>query len=259
MGIGRLVVVWVGLERWLPESRLARVVALFTAAVIPVGVQLDGMVTNETLSMLLCALAIVAAAGRRRGRAGWTGEAVRLAGALARAGAHHQVLGVGAGPGADPGRGAGDRAVTEPWRPALRVRWKPFAVGAAIVVALSGWFFVRNQILYGRPAPTGYEGILAPNLAPYEKIPYLSRRPPAFYWQWDSAIFSHPYVPTGYRPQPRFFPVLVASTFSDYYSYCLAALETGTPVVFIHHRPVPMRRLRPQLPLGDRRNVHRAA
>ena len=50
--------VWVALERWLPESRLARVVALFTAAVIPVGVQLDGMVTNETLSTLICALAI---------------------------------------------------------------------------------------------------------------------------------------------------------------------------------------------------------
>ena len=39
---------------------------------------------------------------------------------------------------------------------------------------------------------------MAPNQAPYEKIPYFSRRPPGFYWQWDSAIFSHPYVPSGY-------------------------------------------------------------
>jgi hypothetical protein len=239
-GICRLVVVWVGLERWLPESRLARVVALFTAAVIPVGVQLDGMVTNETLSTLLCALAIVAApAAVEAARAGrvrqfawlavWLGLALITkvsASALVLAPILALMLDLGRRP--------------ERWRAALRVRWKPFAVGAAIVVALSGWFFVRNQILYGQPAPTGYEGLMAPNQAPYEKIPYLSRRTPGFYWQWDSAIFSHPYVPTGSRPQSRFFPVLVASTFSDYYSYCLAAWDATTPITRIHYRPIPL-------------------
>jgi hypothetical protein len=239
-GLCRLVVVWVGLERWLPESRLARVVALFTAAVIPVGVQLDGMVTNETLSMLLCALAIVAApAAVEAARAGrvrpfawlalWLGLAL-----ITKFSASALVLALLMALALDLGRGP------ERWRPALRVRWKPFAVGAAIVVALSGWFFVRSQILYGRPAPTGYEGLMAPNQAPYEKIPYLSRRAPGFYWQWDSAIFGHPYVPTGTRPQPRFFPVLVASTFSDYYSYCLAAWDATTPITRIHYRPIPL-------------------
>ena len=240
-GVCRLVVVWVGLERWLPESRLARVVALFTAAVLPAGLQLDGMVTNETLSTLLCALAMVAAPaaveGARAGRvkpfawlAVWVGLALITkfsASALVLALIMTLVLDVGRSP--------------EPWRSALRIRWRPVLAGAAIVVALSGWFFVRNQILYGQPAPTGYEGLMAPNQAPYEKIPYLSRRPLAFYWQWDSAIFSHPYVPTGYRPQPRFFPVLVASTFSDFYSYCLATWEATSPVYLIHHRPVPVR------------------
>ena len=33
---GRLIVVGSGWRGWLPESRLARVVALFTAAVLPV-------------------------------------------------------------------------------------------------------------------------------------------------------------------------------------------------------------------------------
>ena len=238
-GICRLVVVWVGLERWLPESRLARVVALFTAAVLPVGLQLDGMVTNETLSTLLCALAIVAAPAAieasREGRvrpfvwlAVWLGLALITkfsASALVLALIIALALEVGHGP--------------ERWWPALRVRWKPVAAGAAIVVALSGWFFVRNQILYGLPAPTGYEGMMVANQAPYEKIPYLERRPPAFFWQWDSAIFRHPYVPTGNHP-PRFFPVLVASTFSDYYSYCFAAWNAQTPVAYIHHRPVPV-------------------
>ena len=221
---------WIGLERWLPESRLARVVALFTAAVLPVGVQLDGMVTNETLSTLLCALAIVAAPaaveGARTGRvkpvawlAVWMGLALITkfsASALVLALIPALVLDIWRSP--------------QPWRSGLCDSLEAVSVAAAIVVALSGWFFVRNQILYGRPAPTGYEGMMVPNQAPYEKIPYLSRRPPAFYWQWDSAIFSHPYVPTGYRPQPRFFPVLVASTFSDFYSYCLAAWEAKTPV-----------------------------
>ena len=239
-GICRLVVVWVGLERWLPESRLARVVALFTAAVLPVGVQLDGMVTNETLSTLLCALAIVAApAAVEAARAGrvrpfvwlavWLGLAL-----ITKFSASALVLALIIALVVDLGRSP------EPWRSALRMRWKPVVAGAAIVVALSGWFFVRSQILYGMAAPTGYEGMMAPNQAPYEKIPYLSRRPFAFYWQWDSAIFSHPYVPTGYRPQPRFFTVLVASTFSDFYSYCLAGWGAKTPIAFIHHRPVPV-------------------
>lgn len=239
-GVCRLVVVWVGLERWLPESRLARVVALFTAAVLPVGLQLDGMVTNETLSTLLSALAIVAAPAAveaaRDGRvrpfvwlAVWLGLAL-----ITKFSASALVLALIMALTLDLGRSP------ERWWPALRVRWKPFAAGAAIIIALSGWFFVRNQILYGQPAPTGYEGMMAPNQAPYEKIPYFARRPLGFYWQWDSAIFSHPYVPTGYRPHPRFFTVLVASTFSDFYSYCLAAWEAKTPVYFIHRRPVPV-------------------
>jgi 4-amino-4-deoxy-L-arabinose transferase-like glycosyltransferase len=241
LGIGRLIVVWIGLERWLPESRLARVVALFTASVLPVGVQLDGMVTNETLSMLFCALAIVAlpaaVEGARRGKvepSAWSGLWLGLA-LVTKVSASALILAL------IPAVALEIKRSPEPWRQALRARCKPFAVGATIVIALSGWFFVRNQILYGRMAPTGYDGILKPNQAPYEKIPYLSRRPLAFFWRWDSAIFSHPYVPTGTRPQARFFPVLVASTFSDYYSYCLAALEAKTPVRSIHYRPVPVR------------------
>ncbi len=111
LGIARLVVVWVALERWLPESRLARVVALFTAAVIPVGVQLDGMVTNETLSTLVCALAILdRALGGRGGTAG-AREARRLVRAVARAGVPHQVFGVGDRRRRGDRGDAGDRAL----------------------------------------------------------------------------------------------------------------------------------------------------
>ncbi len=76
----RLVVVFIGLERWLPESRLARLTALATAVVIPAGLHLDGMVTNETLLVLLSALALLwAPSGIRAVREGRFGPVVRLA------------------------------------------------------------------------------------------------------------------------------------------------------------------------------------
>jgi hypothetical protein len=239
LGIARLAVVWVGLERWLPESRLARVVALFTAAVLPVGVQLDGMITNETLAMLLAALALVAAPaaveGARTGRLrpfAWLALWLGL-GLVTKVSASALVVALGLALALDLVR-APDR-----WRPALRLRWKPMAAGAGIVLALSGWFFVRNQILYGMPAPTGFEGPMKVNQAPYEAIPYLRRRSPGFYFLWDQAVFRQPYVPSGTRPDPRFFPVLVASTFSDYYSYQFATRDAATPSIKIR-RPVPL-------------------
>jgi hypothetical protein len=239
LGIGRLVVVWIALERWLPESRLARVVALFLAAILPVGVQLDGMVTNETLSTLLCALATLdAPAAVEAARAGRVKPVARLAlwlglALITKISATALVLALLAALALDVWR------APEPWRAGLRARWRPVAVGAAIVVALSGWFFVRNQVLYGQPAPTGYEGPMRANQAPYAAIPYLRRRALDFYWQWDPAVFSNPYFPVGYWPRPRFFPVLVASTFADYYSYRFAAWNAETPAVMIARRPIP--------------------
>ena len=81
------------------------------------------------------------------------------------------------------GHGARDRrAAPRPWRARpCGSAGRGAAVGGTIVLALSGWFFVRNQRLYGQAAPTGYEGLMKPNQAPYEKIPYLQRRPGSFY------------------------------------------------------------------------------
>jgi len=240
LGIGRLIIVWIGLERWLPESRLARVVALFTAAVLPAAVQLDGMVTNETLSMFLCALAIVAmpaaVEGARAARVrpmAWLALWIGLA-LITKISAAVLLLAVLLALALEIWRSP------DPWREALRVRWKPVAVGGAIVVALSGWWFARNQIPFGKAAPTGFDGLLRVNQEPYEKIPYLKRRAPDFFWQWDPAVFTYPYVPAGLRPRARFFPVLVASTFSDYYSYAVANWDRITPVRLIAYRPVPV-------------------
>src|SRR5204863_1967587 len=71
-GIARLGVVWAALERWLPESRLARVVALALAGVLPAAVHIDGMITNEALGLLFAAIGLLlipsAIAGARTGR-----------------------------------------------------------------------------------------------------------------------------------------------------------------------------------------------
>lgn len=242
LGTVRLVVVWIGLERWLPESRLARVVALFTSAVIPCGVQIDGMVSNETLSTLLCALVMVAlpaaVEGARSGRvkpAAWLGLWLGLA-LLTKFSATIFILALVLAVAWEIFR----LRARQPLLAALRARWKPYAVAAAIALALSGWFYARNQRLYGQLAPTGFEGILKPNQEPFEKIPYLERRASDFFWAWDPQVFTYPYVPAGYWPRSRFFPVLIASTFSDYYSYALANWDKGVPVRYIAYRVIPL-------------------
>jgi hypothetical protein len=218
-GMIRLGLVWVGLERCLPESRLARVVALALAAVIPPAVLIDGMITNETLFMLLsAAVLVVAPAAIAATRAGRVGPMVGLGllaalAMMSKISASVLVMSVGAAVALEIARARPSR-----W-PALRARALPI-IGAAVVLAcLTGPFFVRNQILYGKMSPTGYEGSLKPNQAVYEGIPYFERRPLAFYVGWTPEIYVHPLFPTGLKPNPRFFPVLIATTFNDYYVY----------------------------------------
>ncbi len=238
LGIARLGVVWAALERWLPETRLGRCVALATAAVLPASLQLDGMITNETLFALLSALVLLRAPAAvvawRDGRRGPVlGLAVLLGLALlAKVSATALVLAVGAAVALEIARA--DRPLA-----ALRARAGLLAAAAAIVVGLSGWFFVRNQILYGKPAPTGYDGWAKAVQAPYEKIPYLDRRTLGFFVGFDPAVFREPYFANGYFPNARFASVLVASTFVDYYSCRFARTETADTPLRRHGRPLP--------------------
>jgi hypothetical protein len=221
-GMLRLVLIWVALEKWLPESRLARVVALALAAVLPAGAHLDGMITNETLVMLMSAAVLVVApaaiAGARTGRvAPMLGLALLLGLALmSKVSASVLVTSVAVAMVLEIVR---TRPPSTRWR-ALRVRARPMIVGALVLAVVAGPFFVRNQLLYGQPAPTAYEGFLKPNqLELYAHVPYRDRRPLGFFVGWNLEIYGHPVFPTGLRPNPRFFPVLVASTFNDYYVY----------------------------------------
>jgi hypothetical protein len=226
LGTVRLVITWMALERWLPGSRLARVVALWTAALIPAAVQMDGMVANETLSTLFCAGAILAAPAAVEGaRRGSAGPAIKLAAWLALAlvtKPSGMVLLVAAlmAFGIDAWRRG------EAWLPALRRRARPLVAGAATLVVLSGWSFARSRAVSGKLVPTSYDGFAKGVQAPYESTPYLDRRTVGFFVGWDSSVVKEPYFPKGYYPHARFFPILIASTFCDYYRFNFAGNAT---------------------------------
>ena len=218
-GVLRLALIWVGLERWLPASRLARVVALALAAVLPIGAHLDGMITNETLVMLMSAAVLVAApaaiAAAREGRvAPMVGLALLLGLAvMSKVSATVLVLAIATAIGLEIARAGAS------WWQALRARLRPAVVATLVLAVVAGPFFARNVALYGQAAPTAYEGSVKANQASYEKIPYFERRPLDFYLGWHLGIYGRPFFTTGLKPEARFFPVLIASTFNDYYVF----------------------------------------
>jgi hypothetical protein len=222
MGISRLAIVWAALERWLPESRLARVVALATSAVLPTAVHLDGMITNEALGMLFGAIVLLLApAAIRSARAGRIGRVVGLAFVLALAlltkmTAIVLVICIGAAIALEIARAP---SMSMSMSAALRARLRPLLAGVLVLVAVSGWYYARNKALVGQFAPTAYEGFQKSCQVPFENVPYYERRPPGFFLGWTTRIYIRPFFPTGLRPDPRFFPVLLASTFNDYYVF----------------------------------------
>jgi hypothetical protein len=235
----RLLVIWFGLERNLAWNRPARLVALVVAAVLPVSVHIDGMVTNEGLTNLLSALAMVVMLELLRGA-----EARRWLLALALG----LVLGLGlltkismlvlmvVG---------GMAALLEffwlgldGWRARGR-RFLPWVGALFIAFAVSGWYLAHNQRAYGKMLLSGFDGLDARWFAPIASTSYFDRRRGDFFYGWTSDIFDSPYYPSGVRPVSYFWPPLVASTFVDYYSFGFAG---RTPPVRIHNtHPVPLR------------------
>jgi 4-amino-4-deoxy-L-arabinose transferase-like glycosyltransferase len=218
-GVLRLALIWVGLERWLTASRLARVVALALAAVLPIGVHLDGMITNETLVMLMSAAVLVVApaaiAAAREGRVAPVAGLALLLGlaVLSKVSATVLVFSIAAAIGLEIARARAS------WWQALRARLRPLVVATLVLAVVAGPFFARNVALYGQVAPTAYEGSVKANQASYEKIPYFERRPLDFTFGWHLGIYRRPFFTTGLKPEARFFPVLIASTFNDYYVF----------------------------------------
>jgi hypothetical protein len=180
------------------------------------------MVTNEALGMLFAAIGLLlipsAIAGARSGR---VAPMVRLAvvlglALLTKLTALMLVASVVAAIALEIVRAPS-------WTRALKVRLRPILFATLTLAVMTSWYFARNVELTGRLAPTAFEGSQKINQAEFEKIPYFDRRPPAFYVGWNAAIYIHPFFPTGLKPKPRFWPVLIASTFNDYYVFGYSA------------------------------------
>ena len=138
-GMLRLVLIWVALEKWLPESRVARRVALALAAVLPISVHLDGMITNETLVMLLSAgVFVVAPSAIAAARAGRVAPMIGLALLLGLA-LMAKVSALGAGDvGGRRDRSSRSCARASAWWPALRARARPLLAGALVLAVDRG-------------------------------------------------------------------------------------------------------------------------
>ena len=67
---------------------------------------------------------------------------------------------------------------------------RPTVAVCALMAVMSGWFFVRNFVLYGRASPMSYDTIAKSMQAPFEKIPDLDRRSLGFFVGGSTEIFA---------------------------------------------------------------------
>jgi hypothetical protein len=232
----QVLLVWLGAELYLPKSRFARVLTLALSVVVPASVHVAGLVSNQGLNDVFCvgAILLMPQVFRRRGRAALacaagagaclglalltkvSGAAVFLAFVLAVG-----IAIVRARPGEDVAR-----------------RLLPgAALFFAVVGVVCGWHYARHKLMYGKFVLVAYDPFT--EIDDVFKIPYLDRRTLGFVGYWDDAIYRYPFWPSAVRPRPRFGPVLVATTFSDYYNFAFVPPpKPGVPSVTANGRPM---------------------
>ncbi len=236
-----LLLIWAGFERHLPRQRVVRIVGLALAAILPAAMHLAGMASAEGLNGLLAtaALLLTAEVLRRQrtgepiiARAGLVGLLVGLE-MLAKISALAILGTIGAAVVFEIlfGKGAfGTR---------LR-RTAPWLVAIAVFVAATGWYFSRNHFLYHKMLLSGFDGPDGGGV-PTIEAPYFKRRPPDFFYGWSNDVLSFPYQPSGMSPRSHLWPVVVASTFADYYNYGFVGKAKAPPSYIANGRPLPER------------------
>ncbi len=218
-GCLRLLVLFVAVRWFLPGDRLARCATLALAAVLPASVHLDGMVSNEGLNNLfaIVATALGATMFRAEGRTRWRwGAALGVAlglGLLTKVSSLAVLAAIGLAGILEALRRDGAA-----WRCRLG-RVVPVVGALAIAFAVSGWFFAHQESRYGKAMPTAFDAQARASVAGMHDVPYFSRRPASYFFGWTAEIFRSPYYPIAIVPRSYALPVLVASTFVDYYSY----------------------------------------
>jgi 4-amino-4-deoxy-L-arabinose transferase-like glycosyltransferase len=216
LGTLRLALLWWALRRLLPTSTLGRVAALSLAAVLPAAVHIDGMVNNESLSMLAC-WATMACWLRFGGasddaRLRW-GLATGVLLAIALLTKFSAVMLVIAAVGA---------AVLEWGR-----RATPWVAGVLVAVVLVSPYYARNREQTGLVFPTAFELLDAGAISQQVRdTPVYARRPLTFYWQFEPAVWERPYWSTG---AGQFWSTLVAVTYADYSAYHFSPRTEAPP------------------------------
>lgn len=214
----RASLVFVALHR-LIASRPARWFALALLAVLPVSVHVDGMVSNESLSCLFCAATIWIVVEALRAPRPWlwllAGVTMGLAW-LSKASVLTIALALGAA------------LVAARERRAFRAA-PLLLVGFAVV---AGWHVAHNLQAFGKLVPLTFDCRELGDAAPYLQTPYWQRRSLGFFLGFEPQIFATPYLPTGLEP-PRFWSVLLASTFADYYNYGFGHRNTVEEIGFL--------------------------
>lgn len=238
-GIIRLALVWVGLE-WYVKSRVARLAALTLAAVLPVSVHIDGQPYPEPISCMLsvAALLFVPKAFNSCGWQRWRYTA--LIGALLGVQLLAKIsalIGI-----ATIGLVAGAELLLAHGRPVRErlLRLLPWSLLIVLPLLITGWYYARNVREHGKPFVTSFDlktqlhAVRATN-----KIPLLDRRSLGYVVGFSEQIYEFPYWPTDSERHPRFWPVLIGSTFVDYYNYSFSGLyHVPDPPHWSNHRPL---------------------
>jgi 4-amino-4-deoxy-L-arabinose transferase-like glycosyltransferase len=227
LGTLRLGIIWAGLEMYLSRQRLARLSALALAVVIPASVHVDGLVYGESMSGFLVALAMLLTvlAFRQPARSRWwltslLGLVLGLA-LLTKISGVVILLGIGAA--------AALEFVFS--REIGRYRWQlllPWSSTLVTCLAVCGWYYAPIVRAYHQPFLTSFELEQKGAVAESNKLPYLDRRTLGFVFGWDDGIYDFPYWPRAAEPHARFFPLVLASTFVDYYNFSFSGLSPGT-------------------------------
>jgi 4-amino-4-deoxy-L-arabinose transferase-like glycosyltransferase len=228
-GMVRLACIWLALELYLPGKRWARVVTLALASVVAASVHLDGMVYPEAMSgMWICiALVLVPLGFKKTLKARWrfcilAGLVLGLS-MLTKISAVAVIGAIGLAAGLE---------FLFSGRP-IKERLKEagaWALFLAVCVSVCGWYFARNVRDYGRPFVTTFD-LKSQHwlVAAYDGVPLLDRRLIGYFATWDSAVYKWPYYPADQGSHPRFFPVAMASTFVDYWSYSFSGTPPSEP------------------------------
>jgi 4-amino-4-deoxy-L-arabinose transferase-like glycosyltransferase len=235
-GVTRLAVIWLGLEWYLPNRR-ARIAALALLAVLPGSIMIDGNVTNESLNGLLAALAMLIwpRAMRATGQNRWW--LACILGFILGLGMITKTTTLALMAAFAAGIFLGLMLSDKPW--GFRIKsLLPWAAAATACLVVSGWFYAHNVARYGNLFATYYEVVGHPAA----DTPFLARRSLGFVFGWSGAIYQTPYFPAGLLSHPRFFPVALAESFTEYYNHSFSGLRPSKPrEMTINNRPMTKR------------------